>query len=60
MAVSWLARMQAVTPSGTSEAGYIALSEAVEELLVLRQEVQNVVELMRMLHHRRAEPSTLM
>ena len=50
-----------MTPSNTSEAGYIALSEAVEEVLVLRQEVHNYVELsMRMLHHRRAGPSTLM
>ena len=31
-AVSWLSRMQAVTISGTSEAGSIALSEAVEEV----------------------------
>ena len=50
-----------MTSSGPSEAGYIALSEAVEEVLVLRQEMQNFVELsMRMLYHRRAEPSTLM
>ena len=50
-----------MTSSSTSEAVYIALSEAVEEVLVLRQEVQNFVELsMRMLHHRRADPSTLM
>ena len=34
--VSWLSRMQAVTSSGTSEAGYIVLSEAVKEVLVLR------------------------
>ena len=31
-----------MTSSGTSEAGYIALSEAVEEVLVLGQEVQNL------------------
>ena len=50
-----------MTFSGTSEAGYIALSEAVEEVLVLRQDVQNFVELsMRMLHHRGAGPSILM
>ena len=30
-----------MTTSGTSEAECIALSEAVEEVLVLRQEVQN-------------------
>ena len=34
-AVSWLSRMQAVAASGTSEAGYIAVSEAVEEVLLL-------------------------
>ena len=34
----WLAlEEQAVTSSGTSEAGCIALTEAVEEVLVLRQ-----------------------
>ena len=49
-----------MTSSDTSEAGYIALSEAVEDFLVLRQEVQSFVELsMRMLHHRRPGPSTL-
>ena len=37
--VSWLSRMQAGTASGTSEARYIALSEAVEEDLALRQKV---------------------
>ena len=48
--------MQAVTSSGTSEAGYIDVSEAVNEVLVLRQEVQNFMELsMRILRfHRRA------
>ena len=53
--------MQAVTASGASEVGYIALSEAVEEVLVLRQEVQHFMELsMRMLRvYRRAGPSTL-
>ena len=50
-----------MTLSGTSEAGYIGLSEAVEEVLVLRKEVQFFVELsMRMLHHSRAGPRTLM
>ena len=48
------------TSSGTSETGYIALSEAVEEVLVLRQEVQTYVELsMMILHHRRTGPNTL-
>ena len=37
--------IQAVTSSGISEAGYIAISEAVEEVLVLRQEAQNFMEL---------------
>ena len=36
-AVSWLSRMPAVTASGTSEEGYIALSEAVKDVLFLRQ-----------------------
>ena len=55
-----LSRMQAVTSSGTSEGRYIALSEVVEEVLVLRQEVRVFVELsMRMLRRRRTEPSTL-
>ena len=50
-----------MTPSDTSKAGYIALSEAVEEILVLGQEVQNFEERsIKMLHHRRAGPSTLM
>ena len=54
--------MKAVTASGTSKAGHIALPEVVEEVLALRQEVQNSMELsMRILRvHRRAEPSTLM
>ena len=61
-AVSRLSRMQAVTTSsGSSEAGYIALSKAVDEVLVLRQEMQNFMELlMRMLHHRRVGPRKLM
>ena len=59
-AFSWLSRVQAVASSGISEAGYIALSEAVEKVLVLRQEVQNFVELsMKMPHHRREGSSTL-
>ena len=50
-----------MTSSGNSEAGYDALREAVEEVLGLRQEVQNFVELsMMMLHQRRAGSSTLM
>ena len=51
--------MQAVTASGTSEAGYITLPEVIEEVLVLRQEVQNFVELsVRVLRvHRRVKPS---
>ena len=42
-AVSCHSRMQAVTASGTSEAEYIALSEAVKEVLFLRQ-VQDFME----------------
>ena len=51
-----------MTASGTSEVGYIGLPEAVEEILVLRQEVQNFMKLsMRILPvHRSAGPSTLM
>ena len=51
-----------MTASGTSEAGYIALLEAVEEVLVLRQEVQNFMELsVRMPRvHRGVGPSILM
>ena len=41
--ISWHSRMQAVTASGTSEAKYVALSEAVKEVLLLRQ-VQDFVE----------------
>ena len=54
--------MEAVTSSGTSEAGYIALSEAVEEVLVLRQEVQNSMEVSMKTPrvHRRAESSIMM
>ena len=52
--------MQAVTASSISKAGYIALSEAVEEVLYFRQ-VQDFIELsMRILHVScRAGPSTL-
>ena len=48
--------------SGISEAGYNAFSEVVEEVLVLRQEEQNLMELsMRMLCvPRRARTSILM
>ena len=35
--ISLLSRMQAVTASGTSEAAYVTLSEAVKEVLFLRQ-----------------------
>ena len=50
-----------MTSPGTSEAGYIVLSEVVKEILVMRQEVQNFVGLsMRMLRHRRAGLSTMM
>ena len=51
-----------MTASGPSEAGYNALPEVVEEVLVLRQEVQNFVELsMKVLRvHRRAKPSIFM
>ena len=60
-AVSWLWRMQAVTASGTSGAGYIALSEAVEKILVLRQEVQNFMELpMRTMHVRRRAGTSIL
>ena len=36
-AISWHSRMQAVMASGTSEVEYVALSEAVKEVLFLRQ-----------------------
>ena len=42
-AVSWHSRMQTVTVSGTSKAKYVALSEAVKEVLLLRQ-VQGFME----------------
>ena len=35
-AVSWKSRMQQVTVSGTSEAEYVALSEALKKFLFLR------------------------
>ena len=36
-AISWHSRMQELTASGTSEAEYVALSEVVKEVLLLRQ-----------------------
>ena len=36
-AVSWVSRMPAVTASGTSKKGYIALLKAVKDVLFLRQ-----------------------
>ena len=42
-AVSWHSRIQVMTSSDTSEAEYVALSEAVKEVLFLRQ-VQNFIE----------------
>ena len=46
--------------AGTLDAGYISLSEAVEEVLVLRQKVQNFIELsMGILHFRRRPGSGL-
>ena len=42
-AISWHPRMQEVTASGTSEAKYVALSEAVKEVVFLRQ-VQEFME----------------
>ena len=44
-----------MTSSGTSEAGHIAVSEAVEDVLVFRQEVHNFVEFSRRMLHRRRE-----
>ena len=60
-AVGWLSRMQAVTASGTPEAGYSALSEAVTEVLFLRH-VQDLMEpSMKILHARcKTGLSTLM
>ena len=43
-AVRWYSRMQAVTTSGTSEAEYVALSEAIKEVLFSRQ-VQDSIKL---------------
>ena len=40
-----------MTALGTSKAGYIALSKAVDEILVLRQEVQNFMELSMIILH---------
>ena len=42
-AVSWHSRVQGVTPLGTSEAEYVALVEAVKEVLLLTQ-VQDFME----------------
>ena len=42
-AISWHSRMQEVTASSTSEAEYVALSEVVKEVLLLRQ-VQEFME----------------
>ena len=42
-AISWLLRIQAVTTPGTLVAGYVALSEAVKEVIFLRQ-VQDFME----------------
>ena len=42
-AIIWHSRMQEVTASGTSEAEYVALSDAVKEVLFLRQ-VQEFME----------------
>ena len=36
-AISWHSRMQEVTASGTSESEYVALSEVVKEVIILRQ-----------------------
>ena len=46
--VSWHSRMQEMATSGTSEAEYIALSEAVKEVIFLRQ-VQDFMELSMMI-----------
>ena len=42
-AANWHSRMQAVTASSTSEAEYVALSEAVKEVIFLRQVQEFVV-----------------
>ena len=42
-AISWHSKMQEVTASGTSKAEYVALSEVVKEVLLLRQ-VQEFME----------------
>ena len=50
-----------MTSLSTLEAGCVVLSETAAEVLVLRQEVQNFVELsVRILDNRRTGPSTLM
>ena len=60
-AVSWLLRIEAVTASGILEAGYIALSEAVKEVIFLRQVKDFMAPSIRILHvGRRIGPSTFM
>ena len=42
-AITWHSRMQAVAASGTSEAEYVALAEALKKVIFLRQ-VQDFIE----------------
>ena len=44
--ISWYSKIQGMTSSGTSQAEYIALSEAVKEVLILRR-VQDMEPSMR-------------
>ena len=46
-AISWHSRMQEVTAAGTSEAEYVALAEAIKEVLFLRQVQEFMEPLMR-------------
>ena len=46
-AISWHSRMQEVTAAGTSEAEYVALAEAIKEVLFLRQVQKFMEPLMR-------------
>ena len=46
-AISWHSRMQEVTAAGTSEAEYVALAEAIKEVLFLRQVQEFLEPLMR-------------